>query len=66
MIVANQVGKGKGFDTSDNTVCVYWHGGEKSFPCMHKLPLARELVALIAEQYRGTASNVAPIKGTRA
>lgn len=66
MIVANQVGKGKGFDTCDNTVCVYWHGGEKSYPCMHKLPLARQLVQLIAEQYRGTASNVAPIKGTRA
>ena len=64
MIVANRVGDGEGFDVCDNTVCVYWHAGVKSFPRMHKLPLARELVALIAERYRASASNVARIKGT--
>lgn len=51
MIIANQVGKGLGFDCSDNKVCVYWQDGHESFPKQNKLPLARELVALIAERY---------------
>ncbi len=51
MIIANQVGKDLGFDCSDNQVCVYWRDGYESFPKQNKLPLARELVALIAERY---------------
>ncbi len=51
MIIANQVGKDLGFDCSDNQVCVYWRDGHESFPKQNKLPLARELVALIAERY---------------
>ena len=51
MIVANQVGKGIGFDVAENTVTVYWPGGKTAYPTMDKLALARELVGLIAERY---------------
>jgi phosphopantothenoylcysteine decarboxylase/phosphopantothenate--cysteine ligase len=52
MIVANLVGPGKGFETDDNTVEVFWADGERAFPTTDKQTLARELVALIAERYR--------------
>lgn len=66
MIVANRVGKGLGFDAADNKVCVYWSGGEQSFPRMNKLLLARELVQLIAVRYREVVGldKITPIKGT--
>lgn len=56
MIVANQVGKGLGFDCADNAATVFWPGGETTFPTMNKLALARDLVALIAERYRERAT----------
>jgi phosphopantothenoylcysteine decarboxylase / phosphopantothenate---cysteine ligase len=54
MIVANQVGEGRGFDTVENAAEVYWDGGELSFPLMDKTALARELVRLIAERFEAT------------
>jgi phosphopantothenoylcysteine decarboxylase/phosphopantothenate--cysteine ligase len=57
LIVANQVGQGRGFDCEQNAAEVYWKGGERSFALMDKDDLARELVALIAERFehsRGT------------
>ncbi|MEO1036265.1 MAG: bifunctional phosphopantothenoylcysteine decarboxylase/phosphopantothenate--cysteine ligase CoaBC [Pseudomonadota bacterium] len=51
MIVANQVGKGLGFDCAENTVTVFWAGGEAAYPTMHKMALARQLVALIGERF---------------
>jgi phosphopantothenoylcysteine decarboxylase/phosphopantothenate--cysteine ligase len=51
LIVANQVGQGRGFDCEQNAVEVYWKGGERSFALMDKDDLARELVVLIAERF---------------
>ncbi|HEX7062908.1 MAG TPA: bifunctional phosphopantothenoylcysteine decarboxylase/phosphopantothenate--cysteine ligase CoaBC [Woeseiaceae bacterium] len=51
MIVANQVGRGQGFDCEQNAAEVYWAGGGRSFPLASKQALAAALVALIAERY---------------
>ena len=59
MIVANRVGEDCGFDFDDNTVTVYWPGGEQAFAEAAKTELAEDLVALIAERYetvRGTGT----------
>lgn len=52
MIIANQVGKNRGFDSDDNEVDVFWKTGERSFPMMAKEKLAVELMKLITERYR--------------
>ena len=51
MIVANQVGAGKGFDSDQNAVNVYWKAGEQSFSTAEKTELARDLLKLIAERF---------------
>jgi phosphopantothenoylcysteine decarboxylase/phosphopantothenate--cysteine ligase len=51
MIIANQVGENRGFDSDDNTVDVFWATGEQSFPTMPKNELAIALMKLIAERY---------------
>jgi len=51
MIVANRVGEECGFDSDENTVDVYWDGGERSFETAEKTGLAREIVILVAERY---------------
>lgn len=51
LIIANQVGRGMGFDSDENAVDVYWRNGEKSFPLTGKVELAASLVELIAERY---------------
>jgi phosphopantothenoylcysteine decarboxylase/phosphopantothenate--cysteine ligase len=51
MIIANQVGRGVGFDSDHNAVDVYWRNGERSFPLADKVQLAASLVEFIAEQY---------------
>jgi phosphopantothenoylcysteine decarboxylase/phosphopantothenate--cysteine ligase len=51
MIIANQVGKNRGFDSDDNTVDVFWASGEQSFPKMAKKELAVTLMKLIADRY---------------
>jgi phosphopantothenoylcysteine decarboxylase/phosphopantothenate--cysteine ligase len=51
MIVANQVGEGKGFDSDQNAVNVYWQAGEQSFSTAEKTELARDLLKLIAERF---------------
>jgi len=51
MIVANRVGSDCGFDCDDNSVDVYWAGGEQSFPLAAKTALATELMGLIASRY---------------
>ncbi len=71
LIVANQVGKGRGFDCDDNAVEVYWSGGEKSFPMMEKTALAKALIGLIIERYRApdkgdTVPSVAALRTERA
>jgi phosphopantothenoylcysteine decarboxylase / phosphopantothenate---cysteine ligase len=59
LIVANQVGGGRGFNADENAVEVYWKTGERSFQTMGKAELARELVKLIAARFesrRGTGT----------
>jgi phosphopantothenoylcysteine decarboxylase/phosphopantothenate--cysteine ligase len=51
LIVANQVGGGRGFNVDENAVEVYWKTGERSFPTMGKAELARELIKLIASHF---------------
>lgn len=51
MIIANRVGDDCGFDVDDNTVDVYWPGGEQSFPMASKSDLASELMDLVALRY---------------
>jgi phosphopantothenoylcysteine decarboxylase/phosphopantothenate--cysteine ligase len=51
MIVANQVGEDRGFDSDENTVDIYWAGGEQSFETAEKIELARDIVKLVAERY---------------
>ena len=57
MIIANQVGDGRGFDRDENTVEVFWPGGEKSFPTMDKKKLATALMELVAERYKEDSGN---------
>jgi phosphopantothenoylcysteine decarboxylase/phosphopantothenate--cysteine ligase len=64
LIVANQVGGGRGFNADDNAVEVYWKAGERSYPTMTKPDLARELIKLIASHFEaargtGTATELA-------
>jgi len=49
MIVANRVGDDCGFDRDDNTVEVYWQGGEQAFTRAAKTELAYKIVQLVAE-----------------
>ena len=69
LIVANQVGGGRGFNVDENAVEVYWKTGERSYPTMGKAALARELVKLIAAHFEtargtGTATGLAAINPT--
>ncbi len=50
MIAANLVGNGLGFDSDENELQVYWHGGEQLLPRTNKTRLARQLIELIAQK----------------
>ena len=57
MIIANRVGSDCGFDSDDNSVNVFWVGGEQRFPAARKSKLAHDLVDLLARRFyaaRGT------------
>jgi len=66
MIVANKVGPDCGFDTEDNTVDVFWCGGEQSFPMTAKTELAGHLIQLIAERYVASETGKTDDKWPRA
>ena len=51
MIVANQVGGGKGFDADQNAASVFWKDGEQQFEITDKTELAHDLLKLIAERF---------------
>jgi phosphopantothenoylcysteine decarboxylase/phosphopantothenate--cysteine ligase len=51
LIAANWVGEGRAFDQDDNTLHVYWNGGERELGPAPKSEVARLLAALIAERY---------------
>ena len=51
MIVANRVGiAGSGFESDDNTLTVFWTGGERTLGPASKTELANGLLDLIAER----------------
>ena len=53
MIAANQVGQARGgFDSDENALRVFWHGGEAQLPMAAKPRIAAQLIELIAEHYR--------------
>lgn len=53
MIIANQVGNGKGIGSDDNAVTVITPHAETSIERMPKPQLARKLINMIAEEYKG-------------
>ena len=56
MICANQVGPGRGFDSPDNHLHVFWHDGEQVLGHGAKTHLAECLVTLLAERLRSQRS----------
>lgn len=60
MIAANQVGPDCGFDRETNALTVYWSGGEVALGEGSKPVLARRLLELIAERYRGARQGSHP------
>ena len=54
LIAANEVGAGRGFETSDNALLLIWNGGSESLDRADKRELASRLVARIAERMRAT------------
>jgi phosphopantothenoylcysteine decarboxylase/phosphopantothenate--cysteine ligase len=51
MIAANEVGHDKVFEKDDNALLVLWRDGRRELPHAPKVTLARDLVALISEQF---------------
>jgi phosphopantothenoylcysteine decarboxylase/phosphopantothenate--cysteine ligase len=51
LIIANRVGDNCGFDRDDNTATALWKNGERSYPTLSKVELARELIELAAEHF---------------
>lgn len=55
MIVANDISRSDiGFDSDDNEVMVYWQGGEQAIQKASKTQIARQLIQLVAEQYKSS------------
>jgi phosphopantothenoylcysteine decarboxylase/phosphopantothenate--cysteine ligase len=52
MIMANRVGRDRGFDYDENKVCVYTADGHQTFPMTAKKELARDLIRVVAERYQ--------------
>ena len=52
MIAANNItNPGIGFNSDYNALHVFWRGGNKQLPTASKTQIARQLIALIAQQY---------------
>ena len=51
MVAANQVGKGQGFDSDQNSLSVFWPGGSCHLESAPKPQIAEKLLNLIAERY---------------
>ncbi len=53
LVAANWVGTpGRGFDSDDNALELFWEGGQESLPEAPKTRLARELIGIIARLYQ--------------
>jgi phosphopantothenoylcysteine decarboxylase/phosphopantothenate--cysteine ligase len=51
LIAANWVGNGRAFDRDDNTLHVFWNGGERTLGPAGKTEVARGLAHVIAERH---------------
>jgi len=51
MIVANPVGRDKGFEQDTNQLEIYWQDGHRQLPEKDKTTLAIELIEIIAQRY---------------
>lgn len=56
LIAANWVGNGRAFDRDDNTLHVYWDGGERTLGPGDKRDVADALARLIGERYPSRAT----------
>jgi len=52
MIVANPVGKNKGFEQDSNQLEIYWQDGHTQLPEQDKTTLAIDLMKIIAQRYQ--------------
>lgn len=53
MIAANRVdGAESGFEVDENALTVFWEQGSKVLPRQSKIELARQLIAIIADQFK--------------
>ncbi|MFC1749263.1 bifunctional phosphopantothenoylcysteine decarboxylase/phosphopantothenate--cysteine ligase CoaBC [Pseudomonadota bacterium] len=57
MVAANHVGNGRGFESDENALSVFWSDGQKEIERADKLAVARQLISVIAERYYAQASN---------
>lgn len=56
LIAANLVGHGQGFETEDNTLTLFWKGGEEHLDKAPKSILAKTLIERIARLYHASHS----------
>ena len=52
MIAANMVGEKQGFETDENALSLFWKNGEVTLEKMPKSKLARQLIKIVAHQYK--------------
>ena len=52
LLAANLVGNGRGFDTDDNALTLYWKGGKQELPNAPKRQIARQLIEMIGQHYK--------------
>jgi phosphopantothenoylcysteine decarboxylase / phosphopantothenate---cysteine ligase len=52
LLAANLVGDGKGFDSDDNALTLYWKDGKQELPKAPKLLIARQLIEAIVQNYK--------------
>ena len=57
MVAANLVGAGLGFESEDNALEVLWNDGNISLALTSKEKLARQLIDIVANQYRNYRTN---------
>ncbi|MGA9420910.1 MAG: phosphopantothenoylcysteine decarboxylase, partial [Rhodanobacteraceae bacterium] len=54
LVAANQVGRDRGFERTDNTLLLLWADGREQLALSDKAVLARQLIARVAQRYRAT------------
>ncbi len=56
MIIANQVGKGIGFESEENQVTILTKNKQLELPLTHKVRLAGQIIAILATTLHNAAS----------